>query len=110
MKPQSWWRRLFNMGEPKLPKKPEDVDVGQWPVYPALSFWTAEEARAVIEEHKRARFRRSGLFAFEAWADNRVDDGLRAANDDTHGVPFTPEHRQVGEARCTQRHVGGVVE
>lgn len=77
MKPQSWWRRLFNMGEPKLPKKPEDVDVGQWPVYPALSFWTAEEARAVIEEHKRARFRRSGLFAFEAWADNRVDDGLR---------------------------------
>lgn len=70
-------RQVFGAAPKKLPRKPEDVDVGQWPVYPALSFWTAEQALDAVEQHKRARFRVSGLYAYEVWADNRVDDGLR---------------------------------
>lgn len=75
-----WWGGLWAKGpsEPKkLPRKPEDVDVGAWPVHPAMSFWTAEEALAAIEQHKRAKFRSSALLALEIWCDNRVDDGLR---------------------------------
>lgn len=72
-------RQVFakkKQGEPST-RRPEDVDVGRWPVYPALSFWTAEEMLAAMEQHKRARFQRSGLAAYELWSDNRVADGLR---------------------------------
>ena len=70
------WQKKEKEPPSKL-RKPEDVEVGHFPVHPSLSFWTAEQAMAAIELHKRAMFRTSALLAIEIWGDNRVDDGLR---------------------------------